>query len=97
MTSFLRGRLVRSPGSVSPLFIHQFSRSRWRIDTEVFQAIATACHLKYPAVHQATALVVPTMIRFLVYTLSLVFYHRQIRSHACRKCDTFREFARRMA
>ena len=24
-------------GSVSPLFIHQFSRSRWRIDTEVFQ------------------------------------------------------------
>src|SRR5437879_3876567 len=28
-------------GSISPLFIHQFSRSRWRIDTEVFQTITT--------------------------------------------------------
>ncbi len=57
-------------GSVSPLFIHQFSRSRWRIDTEVFQTITTDCHLKHPAVHQTTALVVLTMIRFLAYTLS---------------------------
>src|SRR5205807_3278105 len=69
-------------GSISPLFIHQFSRSRWRIDTEVFQTITTDCHLKHPAVHQTTALVVLTMIRFLAYTLSLVFYHRQVRSHA---------------
>jgi hypothetical protein len=84
-------------GSISPLFIHQLSRSRWRIDTEVFQTITSDCHLKHPAVHQSTALVVLTMIRFLAYTLSLVFYHRQIRSHACGKCDTFREFARRMA
>ena len=37
------------------------------------------------------------MIRFLAYTLSLVFYYRQIRSHASGKCDTFREFARRLA
>ena len=73
-------------GSVSPLFIHQFSRSRWRIDTEVFQTITTDCHLKHPAVHQTTALVVLTMIRFLAYTLSLVFYHRQVRSHARGKC-----------
>jgi hypothetical protein len=36
-------------GSVSPLFIHQLSRSRWRIDTEVFQTITTDCHLKHPA------------------------------------------------
>jgi hypothetical protein len=28
-------------GSISPLFIHQLSRSRWRIDTEVFQTITT--------------------------------------------------------
>jgi len=33
-------------------------------------------------------LVVLTMIRFLAYTLSLVFYHRQVRSHARRKCET---------
>jgi hypothetical protein len=26
-------------GSVSPLFIHDFSRSPWRIDTEVFQTV----------------------------------------------------------
>jgi hypothetical protein len=84
-------------GSISPLFIHQFSRSRWRIDTEVFQTITTDCHLKHPAVHQTTALVVLTMIRFLAYTLSLVFYHRQVRSHARRKCDTFHELAKRFA
>jgi len=84
-------------GSVSPLFIHQFSRSRWRIDTEVFQTITTDCHLKHPAVHQTTALVVLTMIRFLAYTLSLVFYHRQVRSHARGKCETFHQCAKRIA
>src|SRR5437016_1857144 len=84
-------------GSIPPLFIHQFSRSRWRIDTEVFQTITTDCHLKHPAVHQTKALVVLTMIRFLAYTLSLVFYHRQVRSHARRKCDTFHELAKRLA
>jgi hypothetical protein len=84
-------------GSISPLFIHQFSRSRWRIDTEVFQTLTTDCHLKHPAVHQTTALVVLTMIRFLAYTLSLVFYQRQVCSHARRKCETFHEFAKRLA
>jgi len=84
-------------GSISPLFIHQFSRSRWRIDTEVFQTITTDCHLKHPAVHQTTALVVLTMIRFLAYTLSLVFYQRQVRSHARGKCETFQAFAKRIA
>jgi hypothetical protein len=84
-------------GSVSPLFIHQFSRSRWRIDTEVFQTITTNCHLKHPSVHQTTALVVLTMIRFLAYTLSLVFYHRQVRSHARGQCETFHECAKRIA
>ena len=84
-------------GSISPLFIHQFSRSRWRIDTEVFQTITTDCHLKHPAVHQTTALVVLTMIRFLAYTLSLVFYQRQVCSHARGTCETFHEFAKRLA
>jgi hypothetical protein len=84
-------------GSISPLFIHEFSRSRWRIDTEVFQTITTDCHLKHPAVHQTTALVVLTMIRFLAYTLSLVFYHRQVRSHARGKCETFHDCAKRIA
>ncbi len=84
-------------GSISPLLVHQFSRSRWRIDTEVFQTITTDCHLKHPAVHQTTALVVLTMIRFLAYTLSLVFYQRQVRSHARGKCQTFHDFAKRIA
>jgi Transposase DDE domain len=84
-------------GSVPPLFIHQLGRSRWRIDTEVFQTITTDCHLKHPAVHQSTALVVLTMIRLLAYTLSLVFYQRQVRSHARRRCETFHEFAQRIA
>jgi hypothetical protein len=84
-------------GSISPLFIHQFSCSRWRIDTELFQTITTDCHLKHPAVHQTTALVVLTMIRFLAYTLSLVFYHRQVRSHARGSCETFHQLAKRLA
>jgi hypothetical protein len=84
-------------GSISPLFIHQFSRSRWRIDTEVFQTITTDCNLKHPAVHQTTALVVLTMIRFLAYTLSLVFYQRQVRSRARGTCETFHQFAKRIA
>src|SRR5467141_394971 len=84
-------------GSISPLFLQQFSRSRWRIDTEVFQTLTTDCHLKPPAVHQTTALVVLTMIRFLAYTLSLVFYQRQVRSHARGKCETFHELAKRLA
>ncbi len=84
-------------GSIPPLFIHQLGRGRWRIDTEVFQTITTDCHLKHPAVHQSTALVVLTMIRLLAYTLSLVFYQRQVRSHARRRCETFHEFAKRIA
>src|SRR5260370_25763509 len=84
-------------GSISPLFIHQLSRSRCRIDTELFQTITTDCHLKHPAVHRTTALVVLTMIRFLAYTLSLGFYQRQVCSHARRKCDTFHELAKRFA
>lgn len=84
-------------GSVSPLFIHQLSRSRWRIDAEIFQTITTDCHLKHPAVHQSTALVVLTMIRLLAYTLSLLFFLRQIRSHARGRSGTFREFAKRLA
>ena len=84
-------------GLVSPLFIYRLGRSRWRIDTEVFQTITTNCHLKHPAVHQTTALVVLTMIRFLAYTLSLVYYLRQVCSHARGKYQTFLEFAKHIA
>lgn len=84
-------------GAIPPLFIHQLSRSRWRIDTEVFQTITTDCHLKRPSVHRDTALVVLTMIRILAYTLSLVFYERQISSHAHGRCDTFQQLAKRLA
>ena len=61
-------------GSVSPTFIHQLGRSRWRVDTDAFQTLTTQAHLKQPSVHQTRALVVLTMIRVLAYTLSLVFY-----------------------
>lgn len=84
-------------GAIPPLFIHQLSRSRWRIDAEVFQTITTDCHLKHPSVHQSTALVVLTMIRLLAYALSLVFYQRQVRSHARGHRDSFHEFAKRLA
>jgi hypothetical protein len=70
-------------GSVPPLFIYQLGRSRWMIDTEAFQTLTTDSHLKQPSVHQnrGQALVNLIMIRVLAYTLSLVFYHRQVRSH----------------
>ena len=83
--------------AIPATFIHQLSRSRWRIDAEVFQTITSDCHLKHPAVHQSTALVVLTMIRVLAYGMTLLFYHRQVRSHARGHCDGFHEFAKRLA
>jgi len=84
-------------GAIPSTFIHQLGRSRWRIDAEVFQTITTDCHLKHPAVHQSTALVVLTMIRLLAYLLSSLFYHRQVRSHARGPGEGFHEFAKRLA
>jgi hypothetical protein len=84
-------------GTIPPLFTYQLGRSRWRIDAEVFQTITTDCHLKHPAVHQNTALVVLTMIRVLAYALSLVFYQRQVCSHARTRGINFHEFAKRLA
>ncbi len=71
------------PLMASPELIEDLGRRRWRIDTEVFQTLTTACQLKHPAVHQqhARALMVLTMIRVLAYTLLLVFFHRQVLSH----------------
>jgi hypothetical protein len=84
-------------GSIPPLFVYRLSRSRWRIDAQVLQTLTTDCHLKHPAVHQSTALVVLTMIRLLAYALSLVFYYRQIRSHVRGRCRSFHELAKRLA
>ena len=84
-------------GSIPPTFIHQLGRSRWRVDTETFQTLTTQAHLKKPSVHQTWALVVLTMIRVLAYTLSLVFYHRQVVSHARQAAPTLSEMARLLA
>jgi hypothetical protein len=37
------------------------------------------------------------MIRVLAYALSMVFYCRQVCSHARGPCDGFHEFAKRLA
>jgi hypothetical protein len=84
-------------GSIPPRFIHELGRSRWRVDTEVFQTLTTQAHLKQPSVHQTGALVLLTMIRVLAYTLSLVFYHRQVLSHARQTPPSFSEMARLLA
>jgi hypothetical protein len=86
-------------GARPVLFVHQLGRSRWVIDTEVFQTITTDGHLKKPSVHQrrSQAFIVLTMIRVLAFTLTLVFFHRQVRSHL-RKCSLgFCDLARRLA
>lgn len=82
-------------GSVPPLFIHQLGRSRWTIDAEAFQTITTDSHLKQPSVHQGRgqALVALTMIRILAYTMSMVFYHRQVLSHSRSAAIAFRDLA----
>jgi hypothetical protein len=86
-------------GSVPPLFIHQLGRSRWRIDTEAFQTLTTDGHLKQPSVHQnrGQALVNLIMIRVLAYTLSMVFYHRQVRSHFRKASFGFCDLAKQIA
>lgn len=86
-------------GSIPPLFLHQLGRSRWQIDANVFQTITTDSSLKQPSLHQGyeQALPVLTMIRVLAYTLSQVFYHRQVRSHFRKPDLGFRDCARRMA
>jgi Transposase DDE domain len=86
-------------GIIPPVFVHQLGRSRWVIDTEVFQTITTDGHLKKPSVHQgrSQALIVLTMIRVLAFTLTLVFFHRQVRSHY-RSCSIgFCDLAQRLA
>lgn len=84
-------------GAIPPQFIQQLGRSRWTIDAAAFQTLTTQSHLKQPSVHQDVALVVLTMIRVLAYTLMMVFYHRQVRSH-CRKAPpSFCEVARSLA
>jgi hypothetical protein len=81
------------------VFVHQLGRSRWVIDTEVFQTITTDGHLKKPSVHQrrSQAFIVLTMIRVLAFTLTLVFFHRQVRSHFRRCSLGFCDLARRLA
>ena len=89
-----RNGIFRSSG-----FVHQLGRSRWVIDTEVLQTITTDGHLKKPSVHQGRgqALIVLTMIRVLAFTLTLVFFHRQVRSHL-RSCSFgFCDLAHRLA
>jgi len=86
-------------GAIPAMFVHQLGRSRWVIDTEVFQTITTDGHLKKPSVHQGRgqALTVLTMIRVLAFTLTLVFFHRQVRSHF-RNCSFgFCDLAQRLA
>lgn len=83
-------------GAIRPQFLHQLGRSRWSIDAQAFQTVTTDCHLKRPSVHQSVALVVLTMIRVLAYTLAMVFYHRQVRSHARRRAPSFCEMARQL-
>ena len=81
-------------GSIPPTFIHQLGRSRWRVDSDAFQTLTTQAHLKQPSIHQTCALVVLTMVRVLAYTLSTVFYYRQVVSHARQTPPTFSEMAR---
>lgn len=84
-------------GSISPKFVHQLGRSRWTIDATAFQTLTTDSHLKQPSVHKDVALVVLTTIRVLAYTLTTVFYHRQIRSHCRKRPPSFCEMARLLA
>jgi hypothetical protein len=84
-------------GSIPPVFIHQLGRSRWLIDSEVFQTMTT--DLKRPSVHQdhGQALIALTMIRVLAFALTQVFFHRQMRSRFRKSSFGFCDLARRLA
>jgi hypothetical protein len=84
--------------AIPPIFIYQLGQSRWAIDAEVFQTITTDCHLKHPSVHHGhdRALVMLTMIRLLAYTLTMVFYHRQVCSHRRRYPLGFCDLAKQL-
>jgi hypothetical protein len=84
--------------NLSPAFIEQLGRSRWRIDTEVFQTLTTSCHFKRPSVHanHDQALVTLTMIRVLAYLLTQVFFHRQVLSHCRHHRPSYRELGRQL-
>src|SRR5438094_270453 len=86
-------------GTIPPVFVYQLGGSRWVIDTEVFHPITTDGHLKKPSVHQGhgQALLVLTMIRVLAFTLTMVFFHRQVRSHLRSCCIGFCDLAQRLA
>ncbi len=84
-------------GSIPPRFIYELGRRCWRVGTEVFQTLTTQAHLKPPSVHQTGALVLLTMIRVLAYTLSVVFYHRQVVSPARLTPPSFSEMTRLLA
>jgi hypothetical protein len=96
-TNFYASNLVLD--GIPPLFIHQLGRSRWSIDTEVFQVMTTEGNLKRPSIHQGhdRALMVLTMIRLLAYLLTMVFYHRQVCSHFAKTSYQFCDLARRFA
>jgi hypothetical protein len=85
--------------AIPPIFVYQLGQSRWAIDTEVFQTITTDSHLKHPSVHQGhdRALVMLSMIRLLAYMLTMVFYHRQVRSHRRRYPLGFCDLAKKLA
>ena len=86
-------------GAIPPRFIHQIGRSRWVIETSLFQTITTYSHLKQPSVHQnhPQALLVLTMIRLLAYLLTQVFYHRQVRPRWGSRAPGFCALARQLA
>ncbi len=84
--------------SIPPIFIYQLGQSRWAIDSEVFQTITVDSHLKHPSVHQGhdCALVMLIMIRLVAYTLTMVFYHRQVLSHHPRYPLGFCDLAKKL-
>ena len=88
--------------SIPSFFLHQLAklgRSRWQIDAEIFQTITKEGALKQPPLHQGykQALVVLTMIRVLAFTLTQVFYHRQVCSQFRQSTFGFCDLGRRLA
>ena len=86
-------------GSIPPFFIHQLGRSRWNIDAQLFQGLTREGGLKQASLHQGfvKAPKVLTTIRVIAYSLSQVFYHRQVRSHFRRLSFGFCDLARHIA
>jgi hypothetical protein len=81
----------------SPQGIYQAGRSRWDIDTSLFQDLTDNWHLKHMYRHQPQAFRAMLLLLLLAYAVFMFFVHRHVLPRCRRKPPAARTIARRLA